>query len=107
MDNTELTWTIREYVRVNRKPYDMDEVDMKTQLTDIPMHVQEILKKLTVLDESGFDFDNEGFYGDVLDENEQIYLLKTNDNRVFFIDTQGYTYARYVGEIIGGIELLK
>ena len=107
MTNAELTWDIREYVEVNRKPFDTDDISSKTQLSDIPQDVQEILKQLPLLEiEEYFDFNNQGFFADVLDGDQQIYLLK-DENRIFFVDTQGYRYVRYVGEIEGGIELLK
>jgi hypothetical protein len=107
MTNAELTWDIREYVEVDRKPFDTDDISSKTQLSDIPEDVQEILKQLPILEiEEYFDFNNQGFFANVLDGDQQIYLLK-DENRIFFVDTQGYRYARYVGEIEGGIELLK
>jgi hypothetical protein len=106
-DNGTLAWEIRDYVEVTRKPYDTDDVYSKTQLSDIPDNIQEVLKQLPVLErEDYFEFDNQGFFGMVLDGDQQIYLMKDED-RIFFIDTQGYEYARYIGEIIGGIELLK
>jgi hypothetical protein len=107
MENCELTWKIRDYVDTDRKPYDVDDISCKTQLSDIPENIQEILKQLPLLEiDDYFDFNNQGFFANVLDGDQQIYLLK-DEYRIFFVDTQGYRYARYVGEIIGGIELLK
>jgi hypothetical protein len=107
MENAELTWKIREYVEVNYKIHSPDEISSKTPLSSIPSNVQEILKQLPVLEmDDYFDFEHQGFFADVLDGDQQIYLLQDED-RVFFVDTQGYSYARYIGEIEGGIELLK
>jgi hypothetical protein len=107
MENAELTWKIREYVDVTRKPYNIEDIYTKTPLSTIPSNVQEILKQLPVLEmDDYFDFEHQGFFEDSLNGDQQIYLLQDED-RVFFVDTQGYSYARYVGEIEGGTELLK
>lgn len=100
MENHELTWEIRNYVDVNRKPFNLKEITTKTKLTSLPSKVRTALDTLPVIDgDELFEFENEGFFADVLDGNQQIYLMKLN-GRTFFIDTQGYSYARYVGEIV-------
>jgi hypothetical protein len=100
MENHEIAWAIRDHVRVDRKPFDADEISSRTHVDEIPIEVFELMSKLPIIDGNEFDFDNEGFFQrGVVNGEQQCYIMEIND-RTFFIDTQGYGYARYVGEII-------
>lgn len=100
MKNSEIAWAIRDYVRVDRKPFNVDEITSTTHVDEIPINVFELMSKLPIVDGNKFDFDNEGFFQhDVVEGDQQCYIMEIND-RTFFIDTQGYDYARYIGEII-------
>ncbi len=102
MENHELTWKIREYVFTDRKPFSPDDLFEKTKYESLPNDIKDAIQSLPKIDgKEYFDFSENGmgFYDDVLDGDVQLYLMEYN-NRKFFIDTQGYKYARYVAELI-------
>ena len=89
--------TIRDYVMVDRKPFDTEDL-VTNDYNSLPKETKQLLKELPVLEYKP-DFTEQGFFEYFLDGKVQFYLLKF-DGRTFFIDTQGYGYARYVGEIL-------
>jgi hypothetical protein len=102
MKNSDLTWIIREHVSVDRKPFSPDDLTEKTEIDLLPSIVWGMMQHLPKIDGNNyFDFSEEGhgFFAEVLDGDVQIYLMEWN-GRLFFIDTQGYKYARYVGELV-------
>jgi hypothetical protein len=100
MENYDIAWVIRDYVDVYRKPFDVDDIKAQTHIDDIPVEIFALFGKLPIVDgEELFEFKTEGFFKRALDGKQQCYIMEIGD-RTFFIDTQGYDYARYVGEII-------
>ena len=92
---------IREYVTVDRKPFSPEEVKQLTKYESLPEHIKEEIEGLMKINgEEYFNFEEggEGFFAELLDGDIQFYLMEWRGRR-FFIDTQGYRYARYVGEI--------
>jgi len=88
---------IRNYVMVDRKPYDTEDL-VTNNYNSLPEDIKQMLNELTVVEYKP-DFSEDGFFFYFLDGDVQFYLVKF-DGRTFFVDTQGYEYARYVGEII-------
>jgi hypothetical protein len=88
---------IRNYVMVDRKPYDTQGL-VTNNYDSLPEDIKQMLNELTVVEYKP-DFSEDGFFEYFLDGDVQFYLVKF-DGRTFFVDTQGYEYARYVGEII-------
>ena len=102
MENYELTWKIRAHVETDRKPFCVDDLVCQTPFNSLPSEIQEAINNLPKINgHEYFRFGDEdhGFFSDVLDGDQQLYLMEM-DGRKFFIDTQGYKYARYVGELI-------
>lgn len=91
---------ISSQVLVYRKPFGPDETP-KTKLDDISKKVQKLIKELPIIDGNNLNFGDggSGFFEYFLNGNQQFYQVKIGE-RLFFVDTQGYDYARYVGEII-------
>jgi hypothetical protein len=95
MKNSELAFVIREFVRVDRKPSSLNNLSQTIE-DKLPENIKTYLNNLQVLEvDEYFNTFDDNFDGD-----QQIYLLKHEDGRKFFVDTQGYTYARYIGELI-------
>ncbi len=92
---------IRSEVDVDRKPYSPEDVDSKTDFNSLSPKIQQLIKSLPIYDIESeiFEDDAEGFYIDGLTSGDQYAILNIN-NQYFFVDTQGYDYARYVGEIL-------
>lgn len=93
---------IRAYVGVSRKEDSPEDV-VKTELSELPNYIIELLGELPVmdlskLDDGEYDEDEFSLFDDIF-ANEQFWLLIWK-GRTFFVDTQGYTYARYCGEIV-------
>ena len=90
---------IRDYVVVDRKPYNTKDL-VTNNYNSLPDETKQLLNELTVVEHKP-DFGNggSGFFEYFLNGDVQFYLVKF-DGRTFFVDTQGYDYARYVGEIV-------
>lgn len=100
---------IRTYVTVNRKE-DRPEDCYTNIVSKLPQYIQNMLDELPVLDTSllvDFDYDGDEIPLD-LDSfslfdsyfgSEQFWILKHKGER-YFVDTQGYDYARYCGKLI-------
>lgn len=90
---------IRNYVMVDRKPYDTEGL-VTNNYDSLPEDIKQMLNELRVVEyKPDFSVEGKGFFEGFLDGDVQFYLVKF-DGRTFFVDTQGYEYARYVGEII-------
>jgi len=82
-----------EMIEMSRKPGNLTEVT-DTDFSKLPDAVKEAMISLPEYDYSD-DYDMYGFFADVLDGQEQFHII-TIDEFVFFVDTQGYDYPRYV-----------
>lgn len=99
MDNIKFDH-IRSEVMVARKPFSPEDDVPKNSMRNLSKNVVNLLKEVTKI-KPKFDFseNGNGFFEDLLDGDIQFYIAKIG-NRKFFIDTQGYNYARYVGELV-------
>ena len=90
---------IRSEVLVNRKSFDTEGLP-QTRFKTLSKEIQNLLDELPTVDGNHLDFneDGDGFYTSFLDGKQQFYKLKIKD-KLYFVDTQGYDYARYVGEL--------
>jgi hypothetical protein len=93
--NTQIANILRGEIEVERKPSSLDDLPQTVE-DKLPPNIKDLLNQLPVI-EINDDF---GTFEDNFDGNQQIYLLKHEDGRKFFVDTQGYTYARYTGELV-------
>jgi hypothetical protein len=93
--NAQIANILREFITVDRKPSSLDDLP-QTSEDKLPPNIKDLLNQLPVM-EIDDDFNT---FEDCFDGNQQIYLLEHEDGRKFFVDTQGYTYARYVGELV-------
>lgn len=101
---------IRTYINVDRKQY-LPEDCCSTDLKDVPQHIKDMLKTLPTVDtslimeydeednESPIDPNEFSLFHDYFG-SEQFWVLK-HKGRNYFVDTQGYDYARYCGGIFG------
>jgi hypothetical protein len=95
LTNSQIAFTLREFITVDRKPSTLDNLPLTTE-DKLPQNIKDHIYQLPVM-EVDDDFDT---FEDCFDGNQQIYLLEHEDGRKFFVDTQGYTYARYIGELV-------
>ena len=72
-----------------RKPDHPDEIRSSINFNELHESIREIVANLPIV-----EFPN-SFFDDILDGDQQFYLM-THEEKIFLIDTQGYTYARYV-----------
>ena len=72
-----------------RKPDHPRDIQSSINFNELHESVQEIVTNLPVV-----KFES-SFFNDTLDGDQQFYLM-THEGKIFLIDTQGYTYARYV-----------
>ena len=101
---------IRGYIDVDRKE-NRPENCVTTDLNEIPQRIKDMLKELPVMDTSTIRYDDgEGNELPIdLDSfslfdshfgSHQFWILKHKDKN-YFVDTQGFDYARYCGCIKG------
>jgi len=81
-------------INYTRKPGGFDWVETKRDFTSINEEIQKIIKTLPIVEVS----DDQDLFEDFLDGKQQFYVLKTPNN-TWLVDTQGYSYARYVVEL--------
>ena len=72
-----------------RKPDHPDEIRSSINFNELHESIREIVSNLPVVEFKS------SFFNDILDGDQQFYLM-TYKEKIFLIDTQGYTYARYV-----------
>ena len=91
---------IRNYVDVARKPFD-EEALPNTDYRGLPNDIKDLIRSLPVSTHELNFKSGEGFFEYFLDGNQQFYLwVSPYTGRTYFIDTQGYKYARYVGQLL-------
>ena len=76
-------------IAYERKPDHPRDIESSINFNELHESVREIVSNLPVV-----KFDS-SFFNDTLDGDQQFYLM-THEEKIFLIDTQGYTYARYV-----------
>lgn len=72
-----------------RKPAYPDEIDTSINFNELHESIRSIVASLPVVEFK------ESFFDDILDGDQQFYIMTYRD-KVYLVDTQGYTYARYV-----------
>ena len=72
-----------------RKPDHPDEIQSSINFNELHESIRKIVSNLPVV-----KFES-SFFNDILDGDQQFYLM-TYKEKIFLIDTQGFTYARYV-----------
>jgi hypothetical protein len=93
--NTQIANILRDKIEVECKPRSLFDLP-ETVENRLPPNIKDLLNQLPVIEVDG----SFKIFEDNFDGNQQIYLLKHKDGRKFFVDTQGYTYARYIGELV-------
>ena len=93
--NAQIANILRDKIEVECYPRSLFDLP-ETVESKLPPNIKDLLNQLPVM-EIDDDFNT---FEDCFDGNQQIYLLRHEDGRKFFVDTQGYTYARYVGELV-------
>ena len=76
-------------IAYERKPDHPRDIQSSINFNELHESVQEIVSNLPVV-----KFES-SFFNDTLDGDQQFYLM-THEGKIFLIDTQGFTYARYV-----------
>ena len=76
-------------IAYERKPDHPRDIQSSINFNELHESVQEIVSNLPVV-----EFES-SFFNDTLDGDQQFYLM-TYKEKIFLIDTQGFTYARYV-----------
>jgi hypothetical protein len=75
-----------------RKPDHPDEIQSSINFSELHESIREIVARLPIVEFKS------SFFNDILDGDQQFYLM-TYKEKIFLIDTQGYTYARYVVQL--------
>ena len=93
--------TYEEFVnlKLTRKPFRGEDVFTSVDYNELSSDAKTEINKLPIvtIDEK---FHPDGFFSDVLDGKQQFYILISDDmEETYFVDTQGYKYARYVSFI--------
>ena len=76
-------------IAYERKPDHPRDIQSSINFNELHESVREIVSNLPMVEFKG------SFFNDILDGDQQFYLM-THEEKIFLIDTQGYTYARYV-----------
>ena len=98
MKNAKKAWIVRDEVEVDRKPSRPDEVGSQTDFNDLSQEVKDILQSLPIINSNVFS-GSSGLFTDALSGDQQIYMMKHKED-FYFIDNQGFEYARYVGKVL-------
>jgi hypothetical protein len=72
-----------------RKPDHPDEIRSSINFNELHESIRKIVSNLPIVEFKS------SFFNDILDGDQQFYLM-TYKEKIFLIDTQGFTYARYV-----------
>ena len=88
------TITEEQYYKLTRLPYERkpdqpSEVRSSINFSELDESIREIVARLPVVEFPGSFFDS-------FLSGEQQFHLVTYKDKVYLVDTQGYTYARYV-----------
>tara|TARA_R110000822_G_scaffold107333_3_gene235881 strand:- start:958 stop:1500 length:543 start_codon:yes stop_codon:yes gene_type:complete len=76
-------------IAYERKPDHPDEIQSSINFNELHESIRKIVSNLPIV-----EFES-SFFNDILDGDQQFYLM-TYKEKIFLIDTQGFTYARYV-----------
>ena len=76
-------------IAYERKPDHPDEIQSSINFNELHESIRKIVSNLPIV-----EFEN-SFFDYFLDGDQQFYLM-TYKEKIFLIDTQGFTYARYV-----------
>lgn len=95
---TEVNQAIKNgVIKMSRKPGNLMELTT-TSFRNLSDDLKEALTKLPEYDYTD-DYPENGFFADVLDGDQQFYTI-TIDEDLFFVDTQGFNYPRYVTRLV-------
>ena len=86
-------------LEMTRKPFRGEDVFTSVDYNELSTDAKIEINKLpvVVIDEK---FNPDGSFSDVLNGFQQFYILISDDmEETYFVDTQGYKYARYVSFI--------
>lgn len=86
-------------LEMTRKPFRGEDVFTSVDYNELSTDAKIEINKLpvVVIDEK---FNPDGFFSQVLNGFQQFYILISDDmEETYFVDTQGYKYARYVSFI--------
>jgi len=100
---------IREEVKVGRKCYDLkDEYLPKTDIESLSPEVLETLKAIPTRVNANFLAEGGNLFESFLTEQHNLLFVNLGEKnqRVFYVDTQGYDYTRYTGELVGDLSIL-
>ena len=76
-------------IAYERKPDHPRDIQSSINFNELHESVREIVSNLPTVEFKS------SFFNDILDGDQQFYLM-TYKEKIFLIDTQGFTYARYV-----------
>jgi hypothetical protein len=76
-------------IAYERKPDHPRDIQSSINFNELHESVREIVSNLPMVEFKG------SFFNDILDGDQQFYLM-THEEKIYLVDTQGYTYARYV-----------
>jgi hypothetical protein len=76
-------------IAYERKPDHPRDIQSSINFNELHESVREIVSNLPTV-----EFES-SFFNDILDGDQQFYLM-THEEKIYLVDTQGYTYARYV-----------
>ena len=86
----------RGYIRPDRKVSGPSECSSRTDFSGLPPAGKQAIESLRIVEGSSDFFENQ-FNG----REEQFVILKTpGKGNYFFVDTQGYDYARYTSKLV-------
>ena len=76
-------------IAYERKPNHPDDIRSSINFNELHESVRGIVSNLPIVEFKG------SFFNDILDGDQQFYLM-THEEKIYLVDTQGFTYARYV-----------
>jgi hypothetical protein len=76
-------------IAYERKPSHPDDIRSSINFDELHESVREIVSNLPTVEFKG------SFFNGILDGDQQFYLM-THEEKIYLVDTQGFTYARYV-----------
>ena len=76
-------------IAYERKPDHPRDIQSSINFNELHESVREIVSNLPMVEFKG------SFFNDILDGDQQFYLM-THEEKIYLVDTQGFTYARYV-----------
>lgn len=81
----------------DRKPGYLNEVESVINIHELDNEIKEIITNLPVVAWGK----HESCFSDKLDGNTQHYVLVEEEtNSAYYVDTQGYSYPRYIAQLV-------